>query len=288
MKYIKILGVLLFIYILSLLDYSLVYESIINLNLMFLSLYTLTFFLFFMIKVYRWHIVQNYFSKSLSFKENYWVFLETIYLSYITPGKIGDIARIWIMKKHFNIEKKDTLIAYIYDRIQDLFFLIACALFSVLFIIEIEVSKYLYGVLCLFLILYIAKNKVLNLFKNKFSIIENVRTDFNFEIRIFIINFASFFFYFLQVYFLAKAMNLNIEYSFIIALASISSIATLIPISISGLGVREGVFIYLLSTINVSKEDAVLLSLLDNVVFIALFIIGLHLFSKLFIRFNNK
>jgi hypothetical protein len=85
-----------------------------------------------------------------------------------------------------------------------------------------------------------------------------------------------------RMYFLAKAMNLNIEYSFIVALVSISAIATIIPISIGGLGVREGVFVFLLASIGISKEKAVLLSLLDNVVFLAIFIVFLHLCSKLY------
>jgi glycosyltransferase 2 family protein len=276
LKIIKIIGVLAFLYILSLLDYKIVYESIKNLDFFYLFIYTLLWYLFFIIKVYRWHVVQNYFSRSLTFKQNFWVFLETIYLSYVTPGKIGDIARVWIIKEHFDIDKKDTMIAYTFDRVQDLFFLIICALFGLWFILDIEISNYIYIGLILFIIIYILKNK--------FNIVRNIQTDMNFEIKIFIINTIAFFFYFLQVYFLAKAMNLNIEYSFIVALVSISAIATLIPISIGGLGVREGVFIYLLATIGVSKEEAVILSLLDNVVFIAIFIMILHLFSKFYLK----
>jgi uncharacterized membrane protein YbhN (UPF0104 family) len=282
LKYLKLLGIIVFIYILTLLNYKVVIQTIINLKIEFLILYVITFFVFFVFKIYRWHIIQNYFSKPLKFKENFWIFLETIYLSYVTPGKIGDIARIWIMKEHFNIEKKETMIAYIFDRVQDLLFLIICVLYGLFFILNIQISNYIYIGLIIFIILYIFKNRLLNLFKNRFNIEKNIQTNLNFEIKVFIINIISYFFYFLQLYFLAKAMNLNIEYSFIVALISISAIATIIPISIGGLGVREGVFVFLLASIGISKEKAVLLSLLDNVVFLAIFIVFLHLCSKLY------
>lgn len=287
MKYLTVLGILAFVYILSLLDYNLVLQSIRNLDMKYLFYYSISFYIFYFLKVYRWHLIQNYFSKPLTFKQNSWVFLETLYLSYVTPAKLGDIARLWIIKKYFNIDKKDSLVAYIFDRIQDIFFLLLCALFGLIFIVDIEISNYIYLIFVLLILLYIFKNKVLNIFKQKFNFTKDIQTDVRFEIKIFILNSTSFFFYFLQVYLLAKAMNLNIEYSFVIALVSISAIATLIPISISGLGVREGVFIYLLATIGITKENAVVLSLLDNVVFAAVFIIILHLFAQLSQKKNN-
>ena len=278
------MGIVAFIYILSLLDYNMVYRSIVELNLKYLSIFILSWFAFFIIKVYRWHSVQNYFSKPLSFKQNLWIYIETLYLSYVTPSRVGDIARVWIVKEYFNIDKKETFIAYIFDRVQDLFFLIICALFGLLLIVDIAVSNYIYIGMIIFIILYIFKNKILNKFKDQINISENIKTTFSFEVKIFLINSIAFFFYFLQIYFLAKAMNLDIPYLFVVALLSISAIATLIPISVGGLGVREGIFIYLLATINISKENAVLLSLLDNVVFVAVFILLLHLFSKFYLK----
>lgn len=285
MKYFKLLGIALFIYILSQLDYKIVVETVLKLNIFYLFLYAVSFFTFFILKAYRWHLIQNYFSKPLKFSENFWVIIETLYLSFVTPGRFGDIARAWIIKKYFNIDKKDTILAYIFDRIQDVLFLIIFTLYGLLVVIKIKISSFIYIGLIAFIFLYLFKNRILNLIKSKFILIENIQqTDFGFEVKIFAINIVVFFFYFLQLYFLAKAMHLDISYSFVIALVSISAIATLIPISVNGLGVREGVFIYLLSTINISKEAAVILSLLDNVVFMALFIIILHIFSKFYLR----
>ena len=241
---------------------------------------------FFFVKVYRWHVIQNYFicTKKLSFQENFFVYVETLYLSYITPAKIGDIARLWIMKENYGIDKKDSFVAYIFDRIQDLYFLVLFALISLLFIIELNVPKYVYALFIMFLVFYAFKNFFINQIEKTSHYMQKIKTNFLFEIKIFIINLFAFFLYFLQVYILTEAMNLNIDFLFVVAVVSISSIVILVPISIGGLGVREGIFIFLLANVGVNKEEAVILSLLDNVVFIALFILLLHLFSKLYLR----
>ncbi len=287
MKIIKLIGLLAFIYILSLLDYALVIESLMGLNLGYVFIYTVLWYLFFIAKVYRWHLIQNYFSTPLSFKQNFWVFLETIYLSYVTPAKIGDIARLWIMKEHFNINKKDSLFGYIFDRFQDLYFTIIFALFGVFFIVKVDISIYWNITFILLVLSYLFKNKLFQFIGKKYQYISNMKTDFVFELKIFLLNVILFFLYFTQVYILARAMNLDIEFAFIIALVSISALATLLPISIGGLGVREGVFIVLLANVGIAKEDAVILSLLDNVVFVVIFIILLHIFSRVYLSRKN-
>lgn len=240
------------------------------------------------IKVYRWHLVQNYFSKSLTFKQNFFVFVETILLSHITPGKVGDIARVWILEKKFDIKKQESTIAYIFDRSQDLFFMMFFVLYSSIFVVKVTVSNYIYALFVVFILAYIFKNVIFSFLERKINFLEKIKTDFIFELKLFFLNTIMFAVHFFGFYMLAKAMNLNLEYTFVIALVSLSTFAALIPISVAGLGVREGVFIYLLATVGVSKEDAVTLSLLDNVVFIALFIIILYLFSKFYFRNELK
>lgn len=283
LKFIKIIGIAAFIYILSFLDYKTVFESLLHLNMYYIALFVLLWYVVLVIKVYRWHMVQNYFSRPLSFKENLWVFIETIYLSHVTPGKVGDMARIWIMDKYFDIPKKESTVAYIFDRIQDLFFMVLFVLYSTVFVIKIPISNYIYILFILFITGYIFKNKILSFFQHKIKLIETIKTDLIFEAKIFFINVLMFAFHFLEFYMLAKAMDITLEYNFIIALISISTLASIIPISVGGLGVREGVFIFLLATVGVSKESAVLLSLLDNVFFVAVFIVALYFFGRFFL-----
>ncbi len=280
MRYIKLIGIVLFVYILSRLDYAKIIISLKDMDGKYLFYYMISFYIFFISKVFRWHLAQNYFSKPLSFFDNYFIFLETVYIGFVTPGKVGDVTRVWLIKERFNIDKKDTMVAYIFDRIQDIIFLIIFAIYGTIFVIDINISSYTYVAFGALILLYVLKNRIIKLFSAKFETLRYINVDINFEIKIFFLNLFIYFFYFAQAYLLSKSLHLNIPFRYIIAVVSISSIASLIPISINGLGVREGLFIYLLSKLSIQKESAVLFSLLDNVVFLALFIILLHIVSK--------
>ena len=65
-----------------------------------------------------------------------------------------------------------------------------------------------------------------------------------------------------QVYIIALAFSIDVPY-FSFVLMSITSVvvASILPISVGGLGVREGVLVVLLSTFGVQPETAFVISL---------------------------
>ena len=286
MKYIKVIGLIILLYIISTLDYKTILLAIIEMDPFYILLFSISWYLFLILKIIRWHIIENHFCKPLKFKQNSWLYIETLYLSFITPARAGDVMRVWLMKKEFGIDKSNGFTAYFFDRIQDLFFMALFALYGVVFVLKIEVSKLFYIFIFAVILLYFMKNKIAEALNEKFKIFKYLKTDTILELKLLAVNIAAFLLYFLQFHILSKAFGLEISYHFIIALLSISAIASLIPISVSGLGVREGIFIYLFSTIHIGKEYAVLLSLLDNIFFMALFIIILYIFNNLFLKKN--
>jgi hypothetical protein len=66
----------------------------------------------------------------------------------------------------------------------------------------------------------------------------------------------------LTYFVIAKALNLSISLTFFFAIMPVVYITTVLPISIGGLGVREGALVYLLGKISVLSSDAVALSFL--------------------------
>jgi hypothetical protein len=62
---------------------------------------------------------------------------------------------------------------------------------------------------------------------------------------------------------LARAIDLDLSFSLLAVVSPLVIVATLIPISIAGFGVREGGYVALLATAGVSAPDATLLSLLS-------------------------
>jgi len=65
------------------------------------------------------------------------------------------------------------------------------------------------------------------------------------------------------VYFIFKAYGINIPFVQHLALYPIISILSLIPVSISGLGIREGFFVYFYSSFGVPADIAVSVSLMN-------------------------
>lgn len=75
-------------------------------------------------------------------------------------------------------------------------------------------------------------------------------------------------------YFLALSLNINLDLVQSAWLFSIISIVTLLPISFSGLGIREGTIILILSQLGIDNASALSLSLLIFILLILMAIIG--------------
>jgi len=86
----------------------------------------------------------------------------------------------------------------------------------------------------------------------------------------------------LSSYYLAKALNINQPLSIFFVVMPIVYAMTLLPISIGGLGIREGVLAFFLIKVGVPGSDAVLLGFLIylNRVVLALLGGGLHVFES--------
>jgi hypothetical protein len=65
-----------------------------------------------------------------------------------------------------------------------------------------------------------------------------------------------------SVYVLASGLGLNISFLSLVIFLPIVFIVTLIPVSISGIGLREGAFVVLFGTIGIAPDKAMTLSLI--------------------------
>ena len=61
---------------------------------------------------------------------------------------------------------------------------------------------------------------------------------------------------------IAKALNISVSLTLFFAIMPIVYISTILPVSLGGLGVREGTFVYFLAKVGVLSSDAVALSFL--------------------------
>ncbi len=68
---------------------------------------------------------------------------------------------------------------------------------------------------------------------------------------------------------LATALDLQVSLAFLVATYSLVLIATSLPISVLGLGAREGVLVALLTASSVTSEEALALGVLLSIVVLA-------------------
>ncbi len=77
-----------------------------------------------------------------------------------------------------------------------------------------------------------------------------------------------------SIYVLSKALGMTVSYFYFLIFIPLIYVLQMIPISISGIGVRENSFVFFFGLVGVSKEIALTLSLLYFSVFLILGIIG--------------
>jgi len=221
------------------------------------------------------------------------IFLNSLYIGMITPGRIGEFIRVLHLKNDKSVNIGKGFSSVLIDRLFDLYLLMIIGSvgmwrigifgdFSNIFIFFI----FLIFISPLLLLNSIFINSFVSILykattikKNKYKIeasyatfFKNIKelVGFNLLVSAFL-TFSSYFIFFLQCYLIVLSMDLKISFLTITSFMAISNLISFIPISISGLGTRDATLIYLFSLESVGSETAVIYSLL---VFITFFVIG--------------
>lgn len=296
----KLIGILILFFIIRKIDFSLVLFRIKNCNLVFL------FIAFFIqlgvlgIKVIKW----KYILKILKIKVNYWNSLKAywlgLYLGAITPGKLGDISRVYFLGKNSpSIEK--SIFSVVSDRLIDIVSLLILGLICSLFYLK-ELSQ-LNSLLLILLsgfglgiwIIFSKREFFYRLFKkliHKFISKENLPLNENPNLGLLegikaqnylMISFYAFLgwmVYFLGWWFLIKALYIKISFFQMIIAVTIATVIALIPISISGLGTRDAAMIFIFSKLDIVRESALSFSLLIFFIEITIICMGIFFFLQ--------
>ena len=282
-----------FLFIISKLDYNIIYSIVNDINLIYLTIAILLNFPQLFLKSIRWNLLLAKQNINYSLYSSFMIFLNSLYIGMITPGRIGEFIRVLHLKndKSVNIGKGFSIV--LIDRLFDLYLLMIIGSvgmwrigifgdFSNIFIFFI----FLIFISPLLLLNSIFINSFVSILykattikKNKYKIeasyatfFKNIKelVGFNLLVSAFL-TFSSYFIFFLQCYLIVLSMDLKISFLTITSFMAISNLISFIPISISGLGTRDATLIYLFSLESVGSETAVIYSLL---VFITFFVIG--------------
>ncbi|MBP7653114.1 flippase-like domain-containing protein [Candidatus Dependentiae bacterium] len=266
----KIIGIIIFFYILSKQDLKTIKEIFSKTDYFIVFLSILLFPVMIFLKTLRIKSVLScYTNEKLDSKIIYKSYMESYFWGTITPGKVGEFSRFFYINSVIK-SKILSLFLVLIDRFIDLFLIIITGMISFFYLLFYtgKIGFYRFSMLCavcvvIFVLinylllnkkLYILLSGILKKFFTNFSLLNELPdyakngltgmiAKWNF------ITIVSWAIYFFQIFLLAAALKINLSYGIIVVIISLSSLIALVPVSISGLGTRDAVIIYILSKI---------------------------------------
>ena len=281
-KILPIIGIVLFFYILIKLDLVNIINEIRKANILFLLLALIFLIVMLLVQTYKWFVIARLQNIKIPFKEAFKINLITNYYGLITPSKIGVVVRAEYLKKYTkNIGRG--LFNFTIDKVLDISSVIFLTiLFSFVFKDKLNLPITFFTALFFLFILatlfFMKKerskwflrffyHRLSKSYKNKAkttfdSFYENIPKK-RYFILFFILNLISWIFIYLIYYFIGLSVGINLGFLYYLAILPISSLVSLIPISINGLGTREAALISLFGLFNIEAVKVFSMSIID-------------------------
>jgi len=280
----RLAGLALLIFIVSKIGLNKLFSCLLNVEPLYIFIVLLLNFFLVFSKALRWNSILKLQKIDITTLNSYIIYYRGAFLGVSSPGSIGEFIKAFYLKNEFNTPLTKGLLSVFIDRLIDLYILIILAIvglwkfmvpdkYSIVSIILVIVmttapltlthkffikkySRVLYLMLC--------KNFKLLKFHDFYQEMEYF---FNPKLIItLLLSCLGFIIFFIQCYLLTLGMNIQIDFITITLFMSITRLVSIIPISISGLGTRDAILIYLFSLINLTSELAVSYSFLIFIV----------------------
>ena len=216
----------------------------------FIFLAFVTFFLSQIISSLRLLSFLNNIGLQLKFGFNFRLYLLGMFYNIFLPGGIGgDGYKIYLLRKKFLLPVKKIFSALFFDRLSGLW-AVALASVSLLFFVQQNILPVEWAIVIFItgtLIYYFILQKYFKIFTRNF-IINHLKA-----IAVQVLQVIS-------VAFILMATDFNGDFSPYLFIFLISSIVSVIPFTIGGLGAREYVMIYAALILNIDKNIGVFIS----------------------------
>ena len=230
--------------------------------------------LFILLKALRFQAILAVHDLRLSFKEIFPLNTAGMYLGSVTPGRLGDLSRIWLLHRRRDISYRQGTVLVILDRIMDLLVLVGLAglilymaphplwgvaAFSTGFLILILFSIRLDAIIGFGVHLWERIQKRAYTDLPKITLPWGVLNPRLF--RPWVMSVAAGGILVGQILLISQMYGFSIPPLYLAGTLGLASLTGLLPITISGLGTRELVFTQLLGILHVSGPGALSISL---------------------------
>ena len=297
-KYTKIIKILIsfgiMIYLLCLVDFSVVWGQFRKLNLFIFILAFLILFIQSALSSLKWKIILTAESKDVPFLFLLKRYLIGNFISLFLPSSFGgDLYRIYALGEYSKDYLKN-ISSVLFDRISGLFALASLSIISFTFFYKENISYQFFIVYALGILTFwgltssrfIVKlqktnKKIISFFNNILESFQNYRKN----VRVLVLSLVISFWFQINIvilnHFYCFALNIDLPITYLFTVIPLVYLTEALPISINGLGVREGAFVFFFTQAGVSKEKALALGLLViSIRYIFVMLIGGPLFLK--------
>ena len=236
------------------------------------------------IGAYRWKVILKVGEIDLQFKNILSLYFVGFFFNTFVPGNIGgDILRGYDVRQ-VSGKSKESFISVLMDRFIALFSLVLVCLVSCFFSKQVIANKGIFffilgffSISSLALIFFLNSNImrkfgfVLKIFnhrnmdakiKEAYHHILDYKGRKDIIVPVFLISVFSHIVLILSIYILSLSISSTVSIKYFFLFVPIIIFLSMIPITISGLGIREGGFAYFFAIVGMPKESALLISLL--------------------------
>jgi uncharacterized protein (TIRG00374 family) len=288
----RMIGIVLLVFLLKQLDLRYLLDTLKQAHLGTILFAICLLILLIGIKTIRWQVILSALNLSLPWKEAYLAYFASIFIGFLTPGRLGEFGRAFYVHDEVNSRSGMAISSVLADRLFDLYTLL---LVGVAAIFSIGTPQYRLWMILFFLLTLLPLILFLN--DRTFIWMQNAAGRLGqYGRRLFDpegwlvgvrhgllkmgtravavctgLTIAAYGVYFTQCFLLSKSLALDVNYGVIMFSVALGSLITLLPFSISGLGTREATIVAYMSTVGVAAEKALSFSFL---VFVTFYVAG--------------
>ena len=272
--------------ILSKVDYHLIIELVQHITWLPIVLAFLVGIVQSFLVTWRWQILIQAQHHRISFRQTLGVMFVSGFIGSFLPSGLGaDAVRIWLMKR-YDVNILETIASTLVDRLAGLFVLLVLTFGSVIYLLTttikistIVIGAPILGLIMFFAVIFMIRLELLKHWLTKYGQkwgllkkLENCRQAVQAYERnrkglckVLIISVAVQGARILYFYFLGLSIGTTVSIGWFCILSPPIILITFIPISIGGLGTREGAFVYFFSLVGMEGAEAFTISILSYV-----------------------
>jgi len=280
----KIIGIGIFVFILFKMNLSQFVGIWNKINIVFVLAGLLFVIVEIIFRAVKWKYLLQFFSIPIPLGQSVKVFWIGLFIGMVTPGKLGDILKVYFIDVAENSRLR-ALLSVVLERVTDFIVLAVVGIVSALVVFEWNDNFFkslfiilLFGTVLFFVIgqkHYLtdltqrALSKYAPLLADQFQklsfkhMLSDLKdADKRLLYVVVILLLFCWFVYFVSRYFLMLSLHIPLSFLDMTACVALSTIFALLPISVSGIGTRDISMIYLFSFYGLTAEQAIAFSMI--------------------------